>query len=70
MDKEEKPFVIHLSSPRKFFIGISEIVGKPELADDPRFVDRKGVVENHDELEGILQSVFRGGRRGIRPKRA
>ena len=63
VDKEEKPFVIHLSSPRKFFIGIAEIVGKPELADDPRFLDRKGVVEHHDELEGIFQSVFRSGRR-------
>ncbi len=63
VDKEEKPFVIHLSSPRKFFIGLAEIVGKPELADDPRFLDRKGVVANHDELEGILQSVFRGGLR-------
>jgi len=63
VDKEEKPFVIHLSSPRKFFIGLSEIAEKPELADDPRFIDRKGIVENHDELEKLLQVVFRGGRR-------
>jgi len=63
VDKEEKPFVVHLSSPRKFFIGLSEIVGKPELADDPRFLDRKGIVDNHDELEKLLQAVFGGGRR-------
>ncbi len=63
VDKEEKPFIIHLSSPRKFFIGLAEIVGKPELADDPRFLDRKGIVKNHDELEKLLQAVFGGGRR-------
>ncbi|NIO10456.1 MAG: CoA transferase [Deltaproteobacteria bacterium] len=63
VDEESKPFVIHLSSPRKFFIGLTEIVGKPELAEDPRFLDRKGVVENYGELERILQSVFRKGPR-------
>ena len=63
VDKEDKPFIIHLSSPRKFFIGLADIVGKPELADDPRFLDRKGIVDNHDELEKLLQDVFRGGRR-------
>ena len=63
VDKEEKPFIIHLSSPRKFFIGLAEIVGKPELAGDPRFLDRKGIVDNHDELEKLLQDIFRGGRR-------
>ncbi len=62
VDREEKPFIIHLSSPRKFFIGLLEIVEKPELAEDPRFLDRKGIVENHDELSELLQAAF--SRRG------
>lgn len=62
-DKEGLPFVIHLSSPEKFWRGLLEVVGKTEWADDPRFCDRKGRVENHDLLSDLLQSVFRGGRR-------
>jgi crotonobetainyl-CoA:carnitine CoA-transferase CaiB-like acyl-CoA transferase len=31
------PFVIHLSSPPKFWAGLTEAVGRPELRDDPRF---------------------------------
>ncbi|MCH8056009.1 MAG: CoA transferase, partial [Deltaproteobacteria bacterium] len=62
-DKEGLPFVIHLSSPEKFWRGLLEVVGKTEWADDPRFCDRKGRVENHDLLSDLLQLVFRGGRR-------
>lgn len=63
VDQEGLPFVIHLSSPEKFWRGLLEVVGKPEWADDPRFCDRKGRSENHDQLSDLLQAVFRGGRR-------
>ncbi|MBI4487487.1 MAG: CoA transferase [Deltaproteobacteria bacterium] len=63
VDQEGLPFVIHLSSPEKFWRGLLEVVGKPEWADDPRFCDRKGRSENHDQLSDLLQPVFRGGRR-------
>jgi len=57
------PFVVHLSSPQKFWLGLLEVVGRPELADDPRFRERSGRIENHDALAAALQEVFRGGRR-------
>jgi formyl-CoA transferase len=63
VDQEGLPFVIHLSSPEKFWRGLLEVVGKPEWGDDPRFCDRKGRSENHDQLSDLLQAVFRGGRR-------
>jgi len=63
VDKDGLPFVIHLSSPEKFWRGLLEVVGKKEWAEDARFRDRKGRTENYDLLTGLLQSIFNGGRR-------
>jgi crotonobetainyl-CoA:carnitine CoA-transferase CaiB-like acyl-CoA transferase len=63
VDKEGLPFVLHMSSPDKFWRNMFEVVGKPEWADDPRFLDRRGRIENHDALSEMLQAVFRDGTR-------
>ncbi|MBI3058155.1 MAG: CoA transferase [Deltaproteobacteria bacterium] len=63
VDKDGLPFVIHLSSPEKFWRGLLEVVGKKEWAEDARFRDRKGRTENYDLLTGLLQPIFSGGRR-------
>jgi crotonobetainyl-CoA:carnitine CoA-transferase CaiB-like acyl-CoA transferase len=63
LDRDGLPFVIHLSSPEKFWRGLLEVAGKPEWADDPRFRNRKGRQENHDLLGQMLQEIFRGGQR-------
>lgn len=63
VDKEGLPFVLHLSSPDKFWRGMFDVVGKPEWADDARFRDRKGRVENYDALSEMLQAIFHEGRR-------
>ena len=63
LDRDGLPFVIHLSSPDKFWRGLLEVAGKPEWAEDPRFRSRKGRQENHDLLSEMLQSIFHGGRR-------
>jgi len=52
------PFVIHLSSPQKFFEGLVAAVGRPELATDPRFKTRPARVENHGELVAALSGTF------------
>lgn len=52
------PFSIHLSSPLKFFTGLMEAIGKPELAEDPRFLDREPRAQNYDLLHDICQEVF------------
>jgi len=61
VDQQGLPFVIHLSSPEKFWRGLLEVAGKTEWAADPRFRDRKARTENHDELSDLLQAIFRGG---------
>jgi len=62
-DQEGLPFVLHMSSPDKFWFGLFDVVGKPEWARDPRFNNRKGRIENYDSLVEQLQPIFRGGRR-------
>jgi crotonobetainyl-CoA:carnitine CoA-transferase CaiB-like acyl-CoA transferase len=63
VDRDGLPFVLHLSSPEKFWQGLLEVVDKPEWAADPRFRDRKGRQANHDQLSEALQAIFREGRR-------
>jgi crotonobetainyl-CoA:carnitine CoA-transferase CaiB-like acyl-CoA transferase len=63
VDQAGLPFVIHLSSPEKFWRGLLDVAGKPEWSDDPRFSDRKGRQNNHELLERLLQEVFRAGSR-------
>jgi len=55
-----KPFVIHLSSPPKFWEGLTAAVGRPELRDDPRFADRRARAKNYDELHRALAAIFAG----------
>jgi crotonobetainyl-CoA:carnitine CoA-transferase CaiB-like acyl-CoA transferase len=63
VDREGLAFVLHLSSPDKFWRSLFEVVGKPEWADDARFNNRKGRIENYDRLSAMLQEIFRLGRR-------
>jgi formyl-CoA transferase len=62
-DREGLPFVIHLSSPDKFFRGLLDVVGKPEWAEDARFRDRYARQKNHDALSEMLEAIFRTGAR-------
>ncbi len=62
-DREGLPFVLHMSSPDKFWHGLFDVVGKPEWASDARFRDRKARSENYDVLSGELQAIFRQGGR-------
>ena len=57
------PFVLHMSSPDKFWLGLFDVVGKPEWAQDARFNNRKVRVENYDALVEELQPIFRSGGR-------
>lgn len=62
-DCEGLPFVLHMSSPDKFWRNMFQVVGKPELAGDARFSQRKARVANYDALVEILTPIFRAGRR-------
>jgi crotonobetainyl-CoA:carnitine CoA-transferase CaiB-like acyl-CoA transferase len=62
-DQDGLAFVLHMSSPDKFWLGLFDVVGKPEWAQDPRFNNRKARVENYDALNEQLIPIFRNGRR-------
>jgi crotonobetainyl-CoA:carnitine CoA-transferase CaiB-like acyl-CoA transferase len=56
--RDGKPFVIHLSTPAKFWEGLTDAIGRAELRDDPRFLSRDQRVKNYKDFRAILQSVF------------
>jgi formyl-CoA transferase len=53
-----KPFVVHLSSPTKFWTGLCGVVGRKDWIDDARFADKDRRRENYDELEAALAGIF------------
>ena len=62
-DRDGLPFVLHMSSPDKFWRNMFAVVGKPEWAEDSRFSNRKGRMENYDTLVEQLTPIFHGGGR-------
>lgn len=54
-----KPFVIHLSSPQKFWEGLAGVVGKPEWLTDARFAAREARGRNYDQLHAELAAIFK-----------
>jgi len=57
------PFVVHLSSPARFWEGLTRATERPELRDDPRFATRAARVTNYEQLRGLLAEVFSNGTR-------
>ena len=57
------PFVVHLSSPPRFWEGLIEAIGRPELGTDPRFATRAARVAHYDALRGLLAESFAVGTR-------
>ncbi|HYA28358.1 MAG TPA: CoA transferase, partial [Acidobacteriota bacterium] len=62
-DQDGMAFVLHMSSPDKFWHGLFDVVGMPEWAQDPRFNTRKARVDNYDTLNEQLAPIFRQGKR-------
>jgi formyl-CoA transferase len=54
-----KPFVVHLSSPSKFWQALARVAGKPEWLDDPRFASKETRGKNYDALNDALAAVFK-----------
>jgi crotonobetainyl-CoA:carnitine CoA-transferase CaiB-like acyl-CoA transferase len=57
-DRDGRPFVVHLSSPDKFFHGLLAAIERPELAQDSRFATRFARQQNREALIAILQPIF------------
>src|SRR2546423_234907 len=58
-DCDGRGFVIHLSSPAKFWQGLTRVAGHPEWQDDPRFKSKKDRQQNYRELHDLLAAIFR-----------
>ncbi len=54
-----RPLVIHLSSPQKFWTGLTKAIGREELQSDSRFRNRAVRSANYDALDAILADTFR-----------
>jgi formyl-CoA transferase len=54
-----RPLVIHLSSPQKFWTGLTKAIDREELQSDPRFRNRAARSANYDALNEILKDAFR-----------
>ena len=53
-----KWIALHMSSPPKFWEGLVDAVGMPELMQDPRFAERMARIEHQTELIEVLTPVF------------
>ncbi len=55
---DHKPFVVHLSSPPKFWEGLCRVAGHPEWIDDARFATKADRRKSYDILHAGFQEVF------------
>ncbi|MFN3546070.1 MAG: CaiB/BaiF CoA transferase family protein [Mesorhizobium sp.] len=55
-----KWIAIHLSSPQKFWEGLTKSIGREELRIDPRFEDRLDRIRHQQELIDIMAPIFAG----------
>jgi crotonobetainyl-CoA:carnitine CoA-transferase CaiB-like acyl-CoA transferase len=61
--RDGRPFAIHLSTPDKFWRGLAEVAGRPDLVTDPRFARKGDRIAHYDELRAELAGVFAQGDR-------
>jgi crotonobetainyl-CoA:carnitine CoA-transferase CaiB-like acyl-CoA transferase len=62
-DRDGAPFVIHLSSPDKFWQALLDAVGRSDLAGDPRFATRAARQQNREAVQELLDGIFAQGTR-------
>jgi formyl-CoA transferase len=55
---DDRLVALHLSGIDKFFVGLCEAIGNPELAEDPRFKTGTLRTRNYAELTVHLQQAF------------
>jgi len=58
-----KPFVIHLSTPTKFWHALARVAGRPQWIDDARFATKETRGRHYDVLQQELSDIFRNGDR-------
>ena len=61
---DKKWLALHMSSPQKFWDGLAQVVGLPDLFSDARFCDRPARIKNQEALIQVLSPVFARHDRG------
>jgi formyl-CoA transferase len=56
--RDGRPFGIHLSTPDKFWRGLTDAAERPDLVTDPRFVRKGDRIAHYDDLQAELAAVF------------
>ena len=56
--QDGKPIAIHLSTPDKFWEGLTDTVGRPDLYADDRFCTKPLRIRNYDLLRSVLSEEF------------
>jgi crotonobetainyl-CoA:carnitine CoA-transferase CaiB-like acyl-CoA transferase len=62
-DEAGSPFVIHLSSPDRFWHALLAVLGRNDLVDDQRFADRRHRIEHRTDIQALLDKTFATGTR-------
>jgi crotonobetainyl-CoA:carnitine CoA-transferase CaiB-like acyl-CoA transferase len=57
--KDKKAFVVHLSSPNKFWEALCRVAGHPEWVQDARFATKETRGKNYVALEALLADIFK-----------
>jgi crotonobetainyl-CoA:carnitine CoA-transferase CaiB-like acyl-CoA transferase len=57
--KDAKWVALHMSSPVKFWEGLTEAIERPDLLTDPRFAERPGRIAHQDALIEIMTPIFK-----------
>lgn len=58
-----RPLAVHLSSPEKFWLRLTDVVGRPGLRDDERFRTYPARLEHFEELTAELEAALAGSGR-------
>jgi crotonobetainyl-CoA:carnitine CoA-transferase CaiB-like acyl-CoA transferase len=54
-----KWIAMHMSSPEKFWQGLANAIGRPDLFADPRFADRKARIAHQDDVIALMTPIFK-----------
>lgn len=52
------PLAVHLSSPEKFWVRLTDVIGRPDLRDDERFNAYPARLEHFDEMQAELGAAI------------
>jgi crotonobetainyl-CoA:carnitine CoA-transferase CaiB-like acyl-CoA transferase len=54
-----KWIALHMSSPPKFWEGLAEAIGRPDMFADPRFATREARIEHQEDVIEFMAPIFR-----------